>query len=174
MTKKIIYGLIAGLALMLASCTKDQPGGTQVEALSGDWYVQVDGAYDDPTLEDYEDVFGKGRFHLLTYNTAADRKGEFIIDDLNEFWEFKIIVPCNLETLSFSCEDAKNMVEGYEDLRVKVIDGKVVPDGTVTPSGAKADYIEFYVIFSDDTTIPTYYDKLKISGWRYTGLTNDD
>ncbi len=174
MSKKILYTLIAGCALLLVSCAKEQPGGTNAQAMAGQWYVQVDGAYEDPDEPLAEDIFEMGRFMILTYNTASDTGDEFIVDDLGNFWEFKVKVPCNRKDLSFSCEAAANMVEGYEELEVTITDGRIVPGGAVTPSGAKADYIEFYVVFSDDSSVPADYDKLKFSGWRYTGLANDD
>lgn len=172
--KNIFYAFMAGAAMLLASCTKEQPGGTAAEAVAGQWYVVADAAYDDPEVEVIEDCFGLGRFLILTYNSPANKSDEFIIDDCGNFWEFKVKVPCNTGNLTFSCESAQNMVPGYEELEVTITDGKIVPGGAITPSGATADYIEFYVIFSDDDNIPEKYDKLKISGYRYTGLVNDD
>ena len=107
---------------------------------------------------------------MLTYNTSANKADEMIIDDLGNFWEFKVKVGCDVEKRSFSADAAGNLVEDYEDLICKVSNGKVVVDGTETPSGQKADYIEFYIEFSDDDPGAVY----KISGWRYTGFENDD
>ena len=67
------------------------------------------------------------------------------------------------------------MVEGYEDINVTITGGKIIKDGAVTPSGSKADYIEFFVSFSDDPYPAAYgYSCYKISGVRYSGLVEND
>ena len=165
--KRIVYLISMFACLLFASCEKEMPGMTETVDLAGQWYVQVD--YVDG--EDvYEDYYGIGRILMLTYNTSANKADEMIIDDLGNFWEFKVKVGCDVEKRSFSADAAGNLVAGYEDLICKVSNGKVVVDGTETPSGQKADYIEFYIEFSDDEPGVMY----KISGWRYTGFVNDD
>ena len=75
--------------LLFASCEKEMPGMTETVDLAGQWYVQVD--YVDG--EDvYEDFYGIGRILMLTYNTSANKADEMIIDDLGNFWEFKVKV----------------------------------------------------------------------------------
>ena len=67
------------------------------------------------------------------------------------------------------------MVEGYEDINVTITGGKIIKGGAVTPSGSKADYIEFYVSFSDDSYPAAYgYKNYKVSGYRYTGFVDDE
>ena len=168
--KKVLYILAAAAMTLLLSCQKDPIGGTAVQDMSGQWYVTVDGAYNDGS-EDWEDPFEMGRFVIVTSNTSANVATEMLINDLGTFWDFNVKVNCDLKTMTFSAIDAENY--SYES-KVTVTDGKIVKNGATTPSGQKADYIEFYVVFDDDEYIPDYWDKLKFSGWRYTGFVNDD
>ena len=49
--------------------------------------------------------------------------------------------------------------------------GKIIKNGGVQNNGSKADYIEFYVSFSDDAYPAAYgYANYKVSGVRYSGL----
>lgn len=169
--KRLLYLLAAGFAaLTMASCDKEDIGGTKTQDLAGQWYVQVDAAASDGTVKD-EDPYGTGRFMILTYNTADDNTTEIFVDDLGHFWTFKVKVNCDLSSKTFSVENGTNL---YYDSQVTIVDGKIVENGTTTPSGQPADYIEMLVLFSDDTNAPSVYDYLKFSGWRYTGFTNDD
>ncbi|MDO5442804.1 MAG: lipid-binding protein [Bacteroidia bacterium] len=170
MKKLILFALAALAALSFASCEKIGPEMTETADMAGQWYVQVDGAYNDGS-EDWEDPFGMGRFIILTYNTAANKATEMFVNDLGTFWDFAVKVSCDPVAKTFSVSDGENL--SYES-RVTITDGKIVENGTTTPSGMPADYIEFYVVFDDDDYIPDYYDKLKFSGWRYTGFVNDD
>jgi len=165
-----LFAIAALFVFAATSCEKDPIGNTSMEPLAGQWYVQVDGVDNNGNVT-MEDPFGAGHFMLLTYNTVEDNGTDFYIDDLGEFWEFKIVAKGDTDALTFSAENVENL---YYDCNVTVTDGKIVKDGTVTPSGMPADYIEFYLTFSDDDYIGEYWDKMKFSGWRYTGFTNDD
>jgi len=152
--------------MLLASCQqKEQPGMTATEPLAGQWYCQCDVVVGEDV---YEDGYGVGDFLLLTYNTAANKAEEMIIDDLGNFWEFKVKVTANQSALTFSAADTQNLVAGYEDLVCQITDGKMIPGGATTPSGQPADYIEFTVEFSDGD-----YPCI-IHGYRYAGFELDD
>lgn len=170
MKKLILFAFAAIAALSLASCEKIGPEMTEGVEMAGQWYVQVDGAYNDGS-EDWEDPFGLGRQIILTYNTSANKATEMFVNDLGSIWDFSVKVSCDPVSKTFSVSDGENI--SY-DCKVTITDGKIVENGTTTPSGMPADYIEFYVVFDDDDYIPDYYDKLKVSGWRYTGFVNDD
>lgn len=165
-----LFAIAAVLVFAATSCEKDPIGGTSVEALSGQWYVQVDGADSNGNIT-MEDPFGMGRFMVLTYNTVEDNGTDMYIDDMGNFWEFKIVAKGDNNSLTFSAGNAENL---YYDCNVTVTDGKIVPGGAVSPSGQPVDYIEFYLVFSDDDYVGEYYDKMKFSGWRYTGFVVDD
>lgn len=169
--KKILFIASFLLCAAFTSCEKDEIGGTATEALAGQWYVVYDGvsASGEVTMED---PFGVGRSLLLTYNTSANDGKEIFVDDLSNFWDFKVKTPCNVGALSFgsatAAEDLKNGID------VELTDGKILKGAAATPSGAAADSICFYVVFSDDKYVGKYWDKIRVSGYRYTGLAADE
>ena len=172
--KKLIYFacMLVGL-FMMTSCEKDEIGGTATQSLAGEWYVVADAADASGNVV-AEDFFGSGRFLLNTYNTAANKATERWIDDNGNFWEFKIKLSCDTQNLTFQSNGAVANV-AYDGCDVTIEGGKIVVGGAETPHGTKADYIEFYVSFSDDDyPASNGFDKYKISGYRYTGLTEDD
>lgn len=157
--------------LLLVSCEKDEVGGTATEALAGEWYVTMD-AVDANGNVVYEDVWGVGRQILLTYNTVANIPTEMYVDDIGNFWEFKIKVKCDADARTFSGSSVANE---YYDCNVTIEEGKILPGVATTPHGTPADSISFYVSFSDDPYPADYgYAKYHISGYRYTGLAEDD
>ena len=179
--KKIFYILAIAATTLLASCQKETVGGTALQEMCGQWYVQVDmvDADGEVVCED----FNEGRSILLTYNTASNSTSEIYVDDLEEFWTFKVKVPCTLSSKTFgSSSPVQN--EAY-DCGVTLSNGKIVPNGTTTPSNMPADYIEFLITFDDDDLADYGYPgyswldfygavAYKVSGWRYTGFANDD
>lgn len=172
--KKLIYFacMLAGLFVM-TSCEKDEVGGTATQALAGEWYVTADAVDANGNLV-FEDVFGLGRFLLNTYNTAANTATEMWIDDNKNFWEFKVKVAANVKGLTFQTDGAVANAT-YEGCNVTIEGGKIIVGGAKTPHDTPADYIEFYVSFSDDDNPANYgYAKYKVSGYRYTGLVEDD
>lgn len=171
--KKLYFAIIALAAFTFASCEKDQPGATAVEAMSGQWYVHlqhVDEAGE--LLWDGEDLFGVGNFLILTHNTADNDPKKLFINDLGNFWEFQVVANCDLASKTFSVTDGEDFLNG---IQVTIKNGKILPGAATTPSGMKADSIVFEVAFSDDPyPAAGYYDHHRISGYRYTGLVNDD
>jgi len=180
--KKLYFAIVALAALTLASCEKDPIGGTAVEALAGQWYVQVDG-YDTKGDSVVVEDFNGGRTLLLTYNNSKNEPNKLYINDMGKFWDFIVLVDCDVTKLTFGAS-APVQNESY-DCQVTLTNGKIVKNGIKTPSGADADYIEFFVNFDDDD-LATYgmpgvsygdyygFDAYRVSGWRYTGLANDD
>lgn len=179
--KKVLYILAIAATTLLVSCQKDPIGGTKVQELSGQWYVQVDivDASGNVVLED----FNGGRSIFLTYNTASDADNILYVNDQGNFWDFTVQVPCSLSGKTFG-SDNPVANESYE-CNVTLTNGKIVVDGATTPSGQKADYIEFFINFDDDdltsqgmpgVSYPEAYGGVayKISGWRYTGFENDN
>lgn len=179
--KKIYFAIIALAALTLASCEKDPIGGTAVQALAGQWYVQVDG-YD--TVGDSVVVpdFNDGRFLLLTYNNSANDPDKLYVTDMGGFWDFTVQAACDVNTLTFGSKDTLDN-ESY-DCKVALTNGKIVKNGIKTPNGALADYIQFDINFDDDD-LANYgmpgvsygqyfgFDVYRVSGWRYSGLKDN-
>ena len=176
--KKVLYFATLLLCMGLTSCEKEDIGGTATESMAGEWYVTVDAAdANGNVVEGLEDPFGLGKIHVLTYNASDNNPNVLIVDDLQNFWAFKVKTNCDQNTLSFatSTSDNNNLVTDYEDINVTITGGKIIKNGGVQNNGSKADYIEFYVSFSDDPYPAAYgYASYKVSGVRYSGLEEND
>ena len=177
--KKVLYfAALLFCAVFTTSCEKEEVGSTATESMAGQWYVTVDAADASGNLvEGFEDLFGLGRVLMLTYNSSKNDPNELIIDDLNNFWSFKVKTKCDQGNMTFSTTTSENnnLVADYEDINVTITGGKIIPGGGVQNNGSKADYIEFYVTFSDDSYPAKYgYASYKISGVRYSGLAEND
>ncbi len=170
--KKLIFLSAIFAGLLMVSCAKEKIGGTATESVAGEWYVTYDGVDSAGNLIE-KDIFGMGHTMLNTYNTAANVDTEMWVDDMENFWEFKAKVSCDTKALTFT---SNGEVENYYyDCGVTIEDGRILPGVATTPHGTPADSIVFYVSFSDDP-YPSmgYYDKLRCTGYRYTGLAADD
>lgn len=164
---KYIIGLFSLLVFVLAGCEKDEIGNTATVSLAGEWYVTVDAA-DEGGNVIAEDCYGMGHIHMNTYNTAANTPTEMYVDDIKNFWDFKVRVKSDVNTLTFTSGGAVPN-EKY-DCNVTIDDGKILLGAATTPHGTPADSIVYYVSFSDDEPGMRY----KVSGYRYTGLAEDD
>ena len=160
------------ISAIMVSCEKEEIGGTATQSLAGEWYVTANVV--DENLEVLaEDFFDMGQFHVNTYNTAANVPNEIWVDDLGNFWEFKVKATANVDNYTFSTPDSA--ANAYYDCKVLIEGGKILPGAATTPHGTAADSIVFYVSFSDDTYAPYYgYAKYQFTGYRYTGLASDD
>ena len=176
--KKVLYFAALLFAITLTSCEKDEMGGTATEATAGQWYVTVDAADENGNLvEGYEDLFGIGRVIMLTYNTSSNNPNEMIVDDLLNFWEFKVKVSTDQKGLTFQTNTTENnnLVSGYEDINVQISGGKILPQAGHQNNGSPADSIVFYVSFSDDDYPEQLgYKNYRVSGIRYSGLKEND
>ena len=163
-------------AAVLTSCEKEEVGNTNTVSLAGQWYVTVDAADESGNLvEGFEDLFGPGRHLLVTSNTAANTPNEMIIDDLGNFWAYRVKVTCDVNTLTFATGSQTVPNLNGDPIEVTISNGKIVKDGGVQNNGSKADYIEFYVNFSDDQYPAAYgYAKYHVYGIRYSGLAEND
>ena len=162
--KKVLYFAALLLTMVLAtSCQKEEIGGTATESLAGDWYVQaniVDGS------DVIEDPYNLGRFHIATYNTAANSSNELWVDDLENFWQFKVKASADVNGLTFGATSAQNE---YYDCTLTITNAKVIKNGGTQNNGSKADYITMDIEFSDDPG--TIY---RLEGVRYSGLEEND
>lgn len=187
--KKYIYLVLALCGMIgLTACdpeTNEEPGGTAVEKMAGTWTVTFQQSVDeynalfegatDPQLTSkspeeldnlaWEDMYGIGKITLMTYNTASNTPDVMWFDDSN-FWGAKVRCDVNYNERTFTCQDQ----EAYEGCTVNIIGGKVLEGAATTPRGMKADSIVAYVYYSDDSNGFTY---MKMSGYRYTGFTED-
>ena len=175
--KKVLYFAAMLLTMTLTtSCEKEEVGNTATVATAGQWYVTVD-AVDESGNVVYEDadLFGLGRVLLLTANTAANSATEMIVDDLQNFWGYRVKVTVDPVNMTFATNTTENNNLNGDDINVTITGGKIVKDGGVQNNGSKADYIEFYVNFSDDDYPANYgYAKYHVYGVRYSGLAEND
>ncbi len=185
--KKILYITLTLCALLCVSCEKDPIGGTATEALSGQWYVQVDAINADNTVW-AEDPFGMGRILMLTHNNNANDAGTLYVnlDGRDYFWYFKVQVPCDIGAMTFGLSPGKSVTneaimqdekknDVLYDIQVELWDGVIVKNGMKSPSGMPVDSISFRVKFEDDVLPANYgFDHYRIHGWRFTGFVADN
>jgi hypothetical protein len=165
--KNIIYIIfISLLGFSFQGCEDDyEPGGTAVKDLAGDWWVTVD------IIDGSDTTYNiNGHFLMNTYNTAANIPTEMWLEDDGNFWDYKLKVSVVNDNLTFSTADFVDNT-AY-DSKVKITDGKVILNGTKSPSNTTVDYIEYKIQFDDDGEGGTviYY----IHGFRKTGFPEDD
>lgn len=177
--KKVLYFAAMLLTMTLTtSCEKEEVDNTATVATAGQWYVTID-AVDESGNVVFEDadLFELGQHLLLTANTAANKATEMIVDDLQNFWGYRVKVtvdPVNM-TFATNTTENNNLVAGYEDINVSITGGKIVLGGGKQKNGSVTDTIEFYVTFSDDVYPEAYgYAKYHVYGVRYSGLAEND
>ena len=187
--KKSLFSIFALMAMLVAftSCEKNEVENTATVEAAGEWHVTFAAIDESGDVLD-DDWFGDGVYNIATSNTASNEPDKmYIIDNVNTAVPYQVMVNLDLKNLTFSATDAENLY-GPGDLepffgehiyfgeRITVTDGKIVKNGTKTPSGQPADYIEFYISFSDDPLpeMTGIANKYKVSGFRYTGFTDDE
>lgn len=166
--------------------TDEEPGGTAVEKMAGTWtvafeqsvdeYYAIFGGAADPgisnmtpdqlDMQEWEDIYGVGKVTVMTSNTAANVATEMWLIDKN-FWGTQVRCTVDYNARTF---ESRNQIP-YEGCTMDVIGGKILEGAATTPSGAPADSIIAYVKYSDDNYGFTY---MKMSGYRYTGFSEDN
>lgn len=171
--KKLVYAFVALATLTLASCEKEPIGGTETEQVAGQWYVECVGLdTDGSVLYEDADLFGLGKFWVITFNTASNTADSMYIQDVfAAFWDFKIKVAVNQSAGTFGITGGENL---QYPCTADITNGKILYGAGKTPSGQPADSIVFDILFDDDDYAGVYYDRLRITGIRYTGLAADD
>jgi len=164
--KKHIY-ILTLLFITLSGCKKDElVGGTAVQDVSGEWWLQQEIVIDGVVETPYSDEAYVG---FSTYNTADNSNTQMWFDDLQNFWAIKGKVNVNLANKTFSGEDIQNT---YYDSKFSVIDGKILVGAAIGPvSKAVTDSISFTIILDDDD-FPNMVRHFK--GYRRTKFSGDD
>lgn len=173
--KKSIIIMLAAIAFVATSCKKEKIEGTATQEASGQWSVALNCIDDEGNA--MGDLFGVGQFLILTYNTNDDAPDKIYIDDLGNFWAFKVKADLDLQNLTFSVQEGISEFvddEGPYDIAVTITNGKILKGAATTPSGMPADSIVFDILFEDDEYVGVYYDHMRIEGFRYTGFANDE
>ncbi|WP_316750479.1 lipid-binding protein [Pedobacter gandavensis] len=169
--KKYIY-ILSLFVISLSACKKEEAvGGTAVEALSGEWWVQlkVGGEFDSNYGEDY--------YKVITYNTSENSATQMWLD-VSSIWanpaKNEMVfakVNTNVGDLSFSADKAKNAGPYYDPtMTFNVTKGKVTKNAYVGPkSKAVSDGISLEVEFSDAPGVI-----YQLSGYHRTKFPEDD
>ena len=161
--KKVLYFATLFLCIAFVSCEKEEIGGTATESLAGQWYVQANMVENGQVIED---PYNFGRFHIMTYNTAANNPNEIWIDDLGHFKKIKIKASADVNGLTFSASQAQNQSGNNT---VNVTNGKITPNGGKQNNGSPADYITMDVELSSESGVI-----YRLEGVRYSGLAEND
>ncbi|MBE5317762.1 hypothetical protein IM793_01225 [Pedobacter sp. MR2016-19] len=158
--KKYFY-ILTLFVLSISACKKDEPvGGTAVQDLSGEWWVQIDGE---------GDYYG-----ISTYNTADNSSTQMWLNltklygnaDNTVFGKVNV----NLDSKTFTGQNIANAGTYPGGLTFTVTNGKITPNGAVGPSSkAQTDAISLDVVFSDDAG--TVYH---LKGYHRTKFVGDD
>ena len=163
--KKVLYLATLLLCMTFTACQKEEIGGTATQNLAGEWYVKANVVNADGSV--IEDPYNLGRFLILTYNTTANNPNEIWIDDITNFWNFKVKATGDVNSLTISAASAQN--QRGDEITVNITNGKILKNGGVQNNGSPADYISIDVEFSDDPG--TIY---RLEGVRYSGLAEND
>ncbi|TSJ43267.1 hypothetical protein FO440_03485 [Mucilaginibacter corticis] len=168
MKKFNIYSLLTAVSILLVislgACKKDyKNGGTKVEKLAGEYWVQLD----DGT------GFSDGYYSFNLYNTAANNDSLWV-DDNESVLGLKGRVLSNPSALTFSITNTPCL---YDDgiTTFTLTDGKVVPNGTTASgTGDKADAISFTLTYDTTDKGVVTHNTVKAKGYRRTGFAQDD
>lgn len=177
--KKQLY-IIAILALIIgvSSCELlhdvNKPDDPETEyssvyPISGEWYVEYNHNFYG------HDPFGAGLTPLFTYNTVDDDGKNIWLTDEENFWEYKVKIPCDVPSLAFGGSDTvTSTIAGYP-IKVLVRNGKIMKNASLQPSGTMTDSIYFEVWFEDlHEATGIIGDTLIVSGFRRTGFLEDE
>lgn len=162
--KKHIY-IFALFLLTISACKKDEViGGTAVQDVSGEWWLQVQVVGPDgEIIDDYND---EAYSSLSTYNTADNSSTQMWFED--GYWSVKAKVNINLGNKTFSGDNVQNV--SY-DSKFTITNGKILVGAAIGPvSKAVTDSISYTATYDDDLDGNTYHFK----GYRRTKFSGDD
>ncbi|SEI55759.1 Lipid-binding putative hydrolase [Dyadobacter koreensis] len=155
--KYISIFLVFGLLSCDAGSEPDIEG-TKLQAMAGEWWINL--------LVDGKDQ-GQGFNLVTTSNTAANNDTDLLFDD-HGFWPAKVVTKVNLGSMTFTA--APNLANSYDpDIKVSVIEGKILKGAATTTGGNKTDSIYVKFEFSDDAGTQYEY-----AGYRRTGFREDE
>ena len=129
--------------------------GVAIQEMTGEWWVAMSAGGSD-----------FGYFLFTTYNTASNSTSEMFLDDLHNFWDFKVRASINFDAKTFSGTDLTNL--SYES-SVTITNGTITMKSTESTGGNITDGISFDLEFSDDAG--TIYHG---EGYRRTGFQEDE
>jgi hypothetical protein len=158
--KKILYTFIL-FALAFSSCRKDtiDAGGTNVQDLSGEFWVQAD---------DGDDAF----YRVTTFNTASNSTTQMWLKEAD--YGYQTLVNVDLNAGTFSQPSGTDITGAYVFKPIIITDGKIVKNGIKAPgSGVTTDQISFTATFSSGAAASRNF-QVKYTGYRRTKFLEDD
>ena len=167
--RKILFGTLIAMAAFLFSCTKQIPNRSSAQAgttatvkMSNGWWVNVS------VKGQPGNLFSTPVF-FQTYNTASNSPDSLWVDDLGNFWNFRIVATANYANLTFS---AMGITNKYYADTVNISNGKVLLKAGHSRAGNITDSIYMETQFSDDS--PAFGNTYIIAGTARTGFDEDD
>lgn len=166
---KILFALFISVTVLAVSCTKKQPdlastqiGNTATVKMNNGWWVNV-------SVQGTPGNLSPTPFFFATYNTASNSPDSLWVDDLGNFWDFKVVAIANYPALTFAANQVTNFY--YADTAT-ITNGKILPKAGHSRAGNLTDSIYLEVKFSDD--VPAYGNTYIIAGTARTGFDEDD
>ncbi len=156
MKNYIVYFILT--VVLFASCDEKEDfeqTNSSVMEISGEWWVDYSGGGDH-----------SGLTKLIISNTSVDNGNEIWISDEDNFWEYKVKCPVDINQLTFSGSDLANI---QYDVLIQINGGKMLKNSAKSTSGLVTDSLYFEIEFADDPG--TIY---QASGWRKTGYLEDE
>jgi hypothetical protein len=166
--RKLAIAILAITAALVSSCTKtmsDYPnlsGNTATAKMSNGWWVNV-------TVSGQPGNLLPKPVFFQTYNTSSNSPDSLWLDDVGNFWNFKIVAVANYSTLSFKANGVLN--DYYADTAI-IMNGKILPKAAHSRTGNVTDSIYMEAQFSDDS--PAYGNTYIIAGTARTSFIEDD
>ncbi|HLX92850.1 MAG TPA: lipid-binding protein [Puia sp.] len=165
---KIFFALLITV-ICLVSCVKKQPdlaspqiGNTATVKMDNGWWVNV-------SIKGQPGNLFPTPVFFQTYNTASNTADSIWVDDLGNFWDFKVTAVANYAALTFNVTGAFN---NYYADTVNLANGKILPKAGHSRAGNITDSIYMEASFSDD--VPAFGNTYIIAGTARTGFDEDD
>ncbi|HEX4373540.1 MAG TPA: lipid-binding protein [Puia sp.] len=162
-----VFGL--SVIVLAVSCTKKEPryastqeGNTATVKMNNGWWVNV-------SIQGQPGNLSPTPFFFATYNTASNSPDSLWVDDLGNFWDFKVVVAANYPALTFA---ANQVFNNYYADTVTIVNGKILPKAGHSRTGNVTDSLYLEVTFSDD--VPAFGNTYIIAGTARTGFDEDD
>ena len=156
--KAYIKILVLNVLLISACSKKPEIENTSTYKMSKEWFVQ--------TFED--GALALDFTKILTYNTSEPASSKIWIDDEHSIWPFKSKLDVDYPSLSFKpgAVGDNTYLSGES---VKVVEGRVIPDGGHSRSGVLVDSLYIKLEFSDNPGV-----SYELKGHARTGFFEDE
>jgi hypothetical protein len=161
--------IIISSAIIFNGCTKtpasiypNLSGPTSTIKMSNGWWINVS------IMGQAGNLLSKPVF-FETYNASSNVSDSLWIDDLGNFWNFKVLATSDYLNLTFK---GTGLINNYYLDTVNINNGKILPKAGHSRAGNITDSIYMEVKFSDDS--PAYGNTYIIAGTARTGFIEDD